>query len=80
MATFLRARPQGFPHFCICSGVGFLGSLCSQGRCLPSSQGRVWVGWTTVESGRGFTCCRRRMRMARSVDENILTTTGMIFC
>lgn len=26
------------------------------------------------------TCCRRRMRMARSVDENIFTTTGMIFC
>ena len=25
------------------------------------------------------TCWRRRMRMARSVDENILTTTGMIF-
>lgn len=79
MANFLRAWPQWVPQLCVCSGVGFLGSLCSQGRCLPSHQGGVWVDHHRVWY-RGLTCCRRRMRMARSVDENILTTTGMIFC
>lgn len=36
--------------------------------------------WQLIFRVRIFTCCRSRILMALSVEENILTMIGMIFC
>ena len=43
-------------------------------------QGSCAVGVKGHAGERGGTCCSSRILMARSVEENIFTMTGMIFC